>query len=184
MSRIQQYALVETTPQHKDTPEKEAPAKKPRKAKKTITPKPPVIPSSAKSLCSAKNPEEPAKPAPGPIPPSASANNEPADNLKQKYDEWLKEFFADNHSENLKLLCKNFGLKPTDLPRLRELANMVVGEWILSRLEKPNYTEWSRHLISAMRQKNIATKTTINQQSHPAADIDYSYNGGFGGTDV
>lgn len=174
MSRIQEYALIETTPQPKDTPEREAPAKKPRKVKKTITPKPPVTPK----------PEAQAPTAPKPVAPSApTPKDENKDPLKKQYDEWLKEFFAENHSENLKLLCKNFGLKPTDLPRLRELANMVVGEWILSRLEKPNYTEWSRHLISAMRQKNIATKTT-NQQSRPAADIDYSYNGGFGGTDV
>lgn len=175
MSRIQEYALIDTTPQPKDTPEKEAPAKKPRKAKKTVTPKPPVTPK----------PEAPAPTAPKPVAPSApTPKDENKDPLKKQYDEWLKEFFAENHSENLKLLCKNFGLKPTDLPRLRELANMVVGEWVLSRLEKPNYTEWSRHLISAMRQKHNATKTAINQPSHPAADIDYSYNGGFGGTDV
>lgn len=176
MSRIQQYALIEQQPpQPKDTE-----PKKPRKTKKAVTPKAPVTPK-------AKEPATVKPVAPEPIPPkvvpASSVKAESTDPLKKQYDEWLKEFFAENHSENLKLLCKNFGLKPTDLPRLRELANMVVGEWILSRLEKPNYTEWSRHLISAMRQKNIATKTT-NQQSHPAADIDYSYNGGFGGTDV
>ncbi|MCM1318769.1 MAG: DUF4373 domain-containing protein [Muribaculaceae bacterium] len=174
MSRIQEHCLIEQPAQQP----KDAPAKKPRKDKKPVTPKAPVSPK----------PEATAPTAPKPVAPSASSpKDEKKDPLKKQYDEWLKEFFAENHSENLRLLCKNFGLKPTDLPRLRELANMVVGEWVLSRLDKPNYTEWSRHLISAMRQKNNASRPAsannpVNEPQQPAAD--YSFKGGFGGMDV
>lgn len=172
MSRIQEHCLIEQPGLPKD-----APAKKTRKTKKPVTPKAPVTPQ----------PEAPTPTAPKPVAPSApAAKDENKDLLKKQYDEWLKEFFADNHHENLMLLCKNFGLKPTDLPRLRSLADMVVGEWVLSHLEKPNYTEWSRHLISAMRTKNNATKTApgtpVNEPQPPTSD--YSFQGGFGGVDV
>lgn len=99
---------------------------------------------------------------------------------------WLIEFFADNHSENLNLLCKNFGLDYGDIDRLRTLANAVVAEWELSHTEHRDYNDWSKHLISAMRIKNrdaACTKKNQSQQSAPQSS-DYSYKGGFGGQDV
>ncbi len=129
-------------------------------------------------------PAEPAAPVAPPVPaesdndtPSAPAHSD--DNAR-----WLAEFFTDRHSESLRLLCKNFGLGIDDLPRLRALADAVVSEWELSQTPHRDYSDWSRHLISAMRIKNRdeSTKTNINQPD--TAPADYTFGGGFGGQDI
>lgn len=100
--------------------------------------------------------------------------------------EWLTEFFAENHKENLLLLCKNFGLERGEIDRLRTLAVAVIGEWELSHTQHTDYSDWSRHLISAMRIKCRDTSAKPNNQSQQPApqSSDYSYKGGFGGQDV
>lgn len=113
-------------------------------------------------------PPVPLRPA---IPPTLASDNN---------SKWLTEFFADYNKENLLLLCKNYGLRPDEIDRLRSLAEEVVGEWKLSQTPHFDYTDWSRHLISVMRIKNRDTK---NQPS-TSAPTDYTFGGGFGGQDI
>lgn len=130
---------------------------KPDKSARPVTPQPPVA--------------EPLSPKP----PSVASNAA-----------WLAEFFADSHGENLRLLCSNFGLGIDGISRLRTLADAVVAEWELSHTEHRDYSDWSRHLISAMRIKNRDTspKSTRQDQQTSAPESDYSFKGGFGGQDV
>jgi hypothetical protein len=155
MSRIDQFSLITT--ERKTT----APTQKPQPAKSQ--PKP-------------QQPKPSVTPQPEVLPrPEAPVNN---DNKK-----WLKEFFADGQQENLKLLCKNFGLAYNDIQQLHTLADAVVTEWELSNTTHYNYSDWSRHLISVMRIKNRDLK--LNQKnSEQQPPSDYTYNGGFGGMDV
>jgi hypothetical protein len=106
---------------------------------------------------------------------------------------WLERFFADNgnQNENLKLLCKNFGLMPEDIPKLRTLAEATINEWELSNTTHFTYNDWSRHLISVMRVKNReqlkTTKTTTTKKKitpKDAEETDYTYRGGFGSKDT
>lgn len=138
--------------------------KKPTKPVKHTTPKPPVTPQ----------PQAPAERTKRAAP--KSENNA----------EWLKEFFANNHSENLQLLCKNFGLGPGETGHLRTLAEVVVAEWELSHTTHNDYSDWSRHLISSMRIKNRDKSTAKDSKNKPAesAPTDYSFGGGFGGQDI
>lgn len=160
MSRIDKYSLIKEQTTTSST------VKQPKqtKATKPPTPEPPVTP----------RPEAPSGP-PEPHPPSYGNNAE-----------WLTEFFADNHKESLLLLCKSFGLGYGELNRLRSLADEVVGEWELSRTQHRDYSDWSRHLISAMRIKNRDAACTKKDQIQHSAPLtsDYSYKGGFGGQDV
>ncbi|MDE7377510.1 MAG: DUF4373 domain-containing protein [Paraprevotella sp.] len=132
-------------------------SRKQNKSAKQASPKPPVTPQAGVSV----------RPTTG--------NNA----------EWLTEFFADNHSENLRLLCKNFGLGFDEIGRLRSLAEAVVAEWELSHTQHQNYNDWSRHLISSMRIKNRdkVSAPNNNQPSAPSP-TDYTYGGGFGGQDI
>lgn len=157
MSRIDKYSLL-------DMPQQKTTANKGKKTAKSVNPKPPVSPQ----------PVVPVQPAPTKPPVVASGNNA----------EMLAEFFADNHQENLNMLCKNFGLGPDGIPHLRSLAQAVVAEWELSRTEHRDYNDWSRHLISSMRIKHrdTANKPINNQPTHAPAD--YTFDGGFGGADV
>ncbi|WP_303026748.1 DUF4373 domain-containing protein [Duncaniella muris] len=139
--------------------------------------------TQTQSKTKTKAAKENKQPAPiAPVVPAVPVQvSEPGDNAK-----WLIEFFADNHSENLNLLCKNFGLGYSDIDRLRNLADAVVAEWELSHTVHRDYSDWSKHLISAMRIKNrdaASTKKNQSQQSEPPTS-DYSYKGGFGGQDV
>ena len=164
MSRIDKYSLL-------DDPQKETAAKsraklttaktpKTKKASKPVTPKPPA-----------------ASVAPGPASQPPAADNNAV---------WLTEFFADGHSENLRMLCKNFGLGIEDTDRLRTLADAVVAEWELSRIQHHSYSDWSRHLISAMRIKNRDSSPKTGKQNQQTNNpvSDYSFKGGFGGQDV
>lgn len=108
-----------------------------------------------------------------PAPPSALGNN----------SEWMAEFFADNNKENLLLLCKSLGFEQGNIPGLRLLAEAVVNEWELSRTPHFGYSDWSRHLISAMRRKYRDPSTKQNITS-PPAPADYTFGGGFGGQDI
>lgn len=135
---------------------------------------------SKQSKTKSKAPKENKQAIPhAPVPPAQPPI--PEDNAK-----WLDEFFADNHNENLNLLCKNFGLGFGEVGRLRTLADAVVAEWELSHTEHRNYSDWSRHLISAMRIKNrdatYNKKNQLQQSTPPTSD--YSFKGGFGGQDV
>lgn len=156
MSRIDKYSLL-NEPQQRTTASK--PKSKQPKAAKPVTPK---VPSATVQATT-------------PMPPTTSNNAE-----------WLHEFFANGQSENLQLLCKNFGLAPGEINYLRSLAETVVAEWELSRTQHRDYSDWSRHLISAMRIKNRDTAPTSNANSKPStpAQTDYTYNGGFGGEDM
>lgn len=163
MSRIDKYSLLSDEPHQKDSPTTKStkPTKKAVKTDKPITPKPPVVPK----------PEPPATQKP-PVPNSNAT--------------WLKEFFANSHSENLQLLCQNFGLGPKEVDRLRTYAEAVVNEWNLSHTEHHDYSDWSRHLISSMRIKvrDKSASKNINNQPTETAPSDYSFGGGFGGQDI
>lgn len=115
-----------------------------------------------------------------PKPPVAPVIQKTSDNNA----EWIKEFFANNHNENLQLLCKNFGLGYDDLDRLRSLAKAVIGEWELSHTQHHDYSDWSRHLISAMRIKSRDTSKPSNNQPSAPAPTYYTFGGGFGGQDI
>ena len=156
MSRIDNYSLLDEPQRKATTTSKSKP--KQSKTPKPVTPQPPTAPA-----------------APTPQPPVPGNNAE-----------WLTGFFADGHSENLRLLCKNFGLGIDDTERLRTLADAVIAEWELSHTEHRDYSDWSRHLISAMRIKNRDTSAkTVNQNQQPSAPAsDYTFNGGFGGQDI
>lgn len=115
---------------------------------------------------------------------SASSGNPVAS--PQNNAEWLAEFFNDSHRESLLVLCKNFGVGKNGISCLRSLAEAVVNEWELSHTSHRDYSDWSRHLISAMRIKHrdaAPVKNDLHQQSAPPAS-DYSFKGGFGGQDV
>lgn len=125
--------------------------------------------------------QKPAKPVVAAKTPSTPQTVEDDTNKKR-----LSVFFSDNHSENLKLLCKNFGLEPNDTKQLRVLAEAVVAEWELSATEHSNYSDWSRHLISSMRIKNrdnASSKPKSNNKPSAPSDNDYTFGGGFGGKD-
>lgn len=158
MSRIDRYSLIDGLTKTSSARNRG----KQTGIAKPATPKPPVHP-------------KPEPPRPDVPQPPATATNA----------EWLTEFFAENHKENLQLLCKNFGLGHGEIDRLRSLADAVVGEWELSHTQHYDYSDWSRHLISAMRIKSRDTSKPNNQpqQSAPPTS-DYSFNGGFGGQDV
>lgn len=163
MSRIDKYSLLSDEPHQKDTPTTKS-AKSPKKgakADKPVTPQPPVVPK--------------------PEPPTTQKPSVPNSNAA-----WLKEFFANSHSENLQLLCQNFGLGPKDVDRLRTYAEAVVNEWDLSHTEHHDYSDWSRHLISSMRIKvrDKSASKNINNQPTETAPSDYSFGGGFGGQDI
>ena len=107
--------------------------------------------------------------------------SDPEDNAK-----WLERFFDPSQRNNHDLLCKNFGLGYGETGHLRALADAVVAEWELSHTKHRDYSDWSRHLISAMRIKNQnATSSPKDKplQSTPPAS-DYSFKGGFGGQDI
>lgn len=163
MGRIDKYSLLSDEPQQKNvtTTKSTKSSKKGAKVDKSVTPQPPVVPK----------PEPPATQKP-PVPNSNAA--------------WLKEFFANSHSENLQLLCQNFGLGPKDVDRLRTYAEAVVNEWDLSHTEHHDYSDWSRHLISSMRIKvrDKSTSKNTNNQPTETAPSDYSFGGGFGGQDI
>lgn len=166
MSRIDRYSLLKE-PQQENTPRKKASKSKKTKPAQPIIPKPPVVAP------------------PAPAPPPASKPKPPVDHTGTNAG-WLTEFFADNHRENLNMLCMNFGLGVTDgVARLRALAEAVVSEWELTHVTHPNYNEWSRHLISTMRIKNrVVAYKPDNQQPSPPPDSDYTFKGGFGGQDI
>lgn len=158
MSRIDKYSLIEELTKTSSARSRNKQAK----SAKPTTPEPALAPQP-----------EPPRPA-VPQPPSPGTNAE-----------WLTEFFADKHKENLLLLCKNFGLAHGEIDRLRSLAEAVIGEWELSDTQHRDYSDWSRHLISAMRIKSRDTKCAAKDRA-TASDTpaDYSFKGGFGGQDI
>ena len=169
MSRIDKYSLL-PEPQQRPSLSKKA------KPKSTKT-------AQASTHQQSEKPQ-PATPTPPPTPTPQS----PTSTADGNNAEWLKEFFSDNHSENLNLLCKNFGLQPGDMKRLRSLADAVVAEWELSHTEHRDYSDWSRHLISSMRIKNRDDQRPQSAKSsskNPDPQTsDYTYKGGFGGVDI
>ncbi len=103
-------------------------------------------------------------------------------------DECYERFFSEDNSANMELLLMNFGLKPTDKPRLRKVAKEVIAEWKMSEKQHANYTDWSQHLIATMRIKCQQQKTskgnTASESSEPPTQADYQYDNGFGSQDV
>lgn len=138
-----------------------------------------------------RNPVKPDKPKPKasgksrrtlPAAPKVpAAASEPEDNAT-----WIERFFDSGHRANLDLLCKNFGLGYGETGRLRALAESVVAEWELSHTKHRDYSDWSRHLISAMRIKNrdAASSPKDQPQQSTPPESDYSFKGGFGGQDI
>lgn len=172
MSRIDKYVLIDVDGA-KQKPSTRSNAKSEPKPEPVKAPKPPKTPKSSK-VPKVPTPKPPQAPAPQPQPQASGSNAE-----------FLDEFFAESHSENLLLLCKNFGLAHGDIKRLRALAETVVTEWELSHTRHRDYSDWSRHLISLMRIKNreATPAATSNRQSTPPTS-DYTFTGGFGGQDV
>lgn len=172
MSRIDKYILIDSDGA-KQKATTRCKAKAEPKSEPVKAPKPPKTPKSPK-VPKVPTPKPPQSPAPSPQQPTSGSNAE-----------FLNEFFAENHSENLLLLCKNFGLAHGDINRLRSLAETVVTEWELSHTQHRDYSDWSRHLISLMRIKNrdaAPDAKPTNQSTPPTAD--YTFTGGFGGQDV
>lgn len=99
-------------------------------------------------------------------------------------EQLLERFFCDENKASIEVILKNFGMKPTDTPKLRKLAEAVTAEWTVTELGHMDYTDWSRHLIATMRIKlnQMAMNKTANQE--PPAAEDYKFGGGFGGKDV
>ncbi len=99
----------------------------------------------------------------------------------------LQRFFSISNRAKLEQLLMNFGLKPGDLALLRKTAGDVVNEWGLSDRRHQDYSDWSSHLISALRIKIAEhfrrTKQTAVAET-PPADSEYLFGGGFGGKDV
>ena len=129
-------------------------------------------------------PEEPAQeqpPQPRPDTPQLPAPKPPG---KNDQNQWLSIFFADSNSENLQMLCKSFGLGPSQFNKLRSLAQAVVAEWELSHTVHWNYSDWSRHLISTMRKKNRDNSLNPSLNTAENSPQDYSFGGGFGGQDT
>lgn len=105
--------------------------------------------------------------------------------LKEINADYLNHFFAEERTEALNVLCKNFGFKKPDFPALRRVAEAVIADWELSELPHTGFTDWSRHLISTMRIKiSESKKRQDNSAATPPATSDYSFNGGFGGQDT
>ena len=131
-----------------------------------------------------EQPQQPRQPQLQPIPQTPAPKPQ---RVAGSNAEWLKEFFAEKHKENLLLLCKNFALGYGKIDVLRTLADAVVAEWELSNTTHTDYSDWSRHLISSMRIKSRDVRTdkpgNSSNSTPPAAD-DYTYGGGFGGQDV
>lgn len=117
------------------------------------------------------------QPSPAPVETPTTSPDFP---LSDDNAAWLAVFFDDSNSENLTLVCKNFGFKSKDIPRLRTLAEVVVAEWELSHTQHHDYSDWSRHLIASMRIKN---RNSDIPPSAPAPE-DYTFGGGFGGQDA
>lgn len=162
MARIDKYSLLDDSLRHSSDSNKNTDSLSPEKAKLSVSP-----------------PEDATVSRVPPKPPVVAIESN---------GNMLATFFAENNRENLMLLCKNFGLGPDGIDRLRSLAQAVVTEWELSKTEHRDYSDWSRHLISCMRikhrdsfQANGAQKS--NSQSEPQTS-DYSFNGGFGGMDT
>lgn len=107
---------------------------------------------------------------------------QPTDNAKN-----IRQFFSKDNSSNIEVLLMNLELQPTDTPLLRQAAKEVIAEWELAKKNHYSYTDWSQHLIAAMRikikDKNKNSKRTKDKSSPPKTP-DYSYSGGFGGKDT
>ena len=104
--------------------------------------------------------------------------------LNAKY---MQDFFRENRTESLNVLCKNLGMRKADLEALRKTAEAVIAEWELSDIPHSDYRDWSRHLIATMRKRMADMKKgqPDNAASPPqATPPDYTYNGGFGGQDT
>lgn len=121
------------------------------------------------------------KSASAPIP-QLTTTTQPGDNQA-----CLKRFFDDNNKANMEVLLMNFGLKKDDIKMIRKAANEVVAEWEISKMEHTDYTDWSRHLIAAMRIK-VKDKQQANGrtsiETEPPTTADYQYDGGFGSKDI
>ena len=82
----------------------------------------------------------------------------------------------------------NYGMKTDEMQELRKLAEEVVAEWNISQKEHNDYTDWSQHLIAAMRFKVKDKQRTkgknVNNDNKPPANEDYLYDGGFRSKDV
>ena len=180
MSRIEAYSLIEVP--RESSACRSVSAEKSAKGKKAKSPKPAKRPAP-KPPTPEDAPEPAPQPQPQPVPrpqPQAPAPAKPQDNNAR----WLAEFFADNNSENLNLLCKNFGLQRGDISTLRTLASEVIAEWQLSNTPHRDYSDWSRHLISTMRIKNREMKANPNKRTPSTPPSENDYGGGFGGKDI
>lgn len=77
-------------------------------------------------------------------------------------DDFLSRFFRKTNQENIEIILMNFGLKPDELEKLKELAREVVSEWKATDTSHNDYSDWSRHLVATMRIK--LRKNTENEQ--------------------
>lgn len=128
--------------------------------------------------------DKPAKQSPAPSPAPAPQTEQGHSDGKADNRACLKRFFGPTNQANLETLLMNFGLKPGDMPLLRNAAKDVVAEWELQERQHCSYTDWSQHLISVMRIKVKEQKTKGPASQAPPSAADYSYEGGFGSKDV
>ena len=133
--------------------------------------------------------ETPPTPKAAPVPKAAPIAAEQATDSNDTY---LTRFFRKSNQANIEVMLMNFGLQPTDLPKLKKLAKEVVAEWKATDKMHSSYTDWSAHLVATMRIKCNAAHTsstrgkqtnTTNEQTPPASS-DYQFDGGFGSKDV
>lgn len=72
-----------------------------------------------------------------------------AEEAAREHTEHLRYFFS-HSSVALESLCMQLKVSPKTL---KEMADEVVNEWLLTGERHHNYTEWARHLISVLRFK-------------------------------
>lgn len=112
-----------------------------------------------------------------------SVDNTPTNSHKQN-DDYLILFFDDCNKSQLELLLKNLSLKPTDIGKLRKLANQITAEWNISQQTHNSYTDFARHLINSMRLARYNSSRLIALEDETPESDDYTYNGGFGSADT
>lgn len=65
---------------------------------------------------------------------------------------YLNEFF-ETKQELIEKLLMDFGMKPDEKKKLRDMAESIINEWNLIEKFHPNKEEWRSHLINTLRKK-------------------------------
>jgi dnaD domain protein len=110
--------------------------------------------------------------APPPVPAPATSPSTSI-TLSQQY---LDKFFAPERLPRLEKLSLSLGLPVDGIDQLRSLAQNVVNEWELAEKTHTGFTDFSRHLISTVRERLQERKKapeTRSKSAPPKTDADY-----------